>query len=81
MNIVGALSFDPYSISLVSKLPDVEIFVFIQMDDMNRVETIPNLFELKHEANVKFALYNNAFDIKHRNYLPIMAAGECLIGC
>ena len=80
MEFMGAKSFDPNNISLLTEFRDeMETMVMVHSDDLEDVSRIPNLLELKQRPWVRFITYENVFEVKHRSYTHVMRKGGLVV--
>ncbi len=76
----GVRRFDPYNLNLLREEKfGPEAIVFIHHHHVKQLHRIPNLLELKQQPWVKFATFNDVFDIKHRTYRIILKKGGCIV--
>ncbi len=76
---MGAKSFDPFNLSLLAEQRNIKALVMVHKDDLLNVHLIPNLLQMKQRGWMHFVTYENVFDIKHRNYTPILAKGGVMV--
>ena len=79
LRYMGATTFDPFNICLLNQLEDAEVVVFINEEDRDKIQNIPNLLELKRCHWVQFVLYKNVYEIKNRTYSSIMRKGGIVV--
>lgn len=75
----GALIFDPYNIVMLRNIPNIQCFILVHFQDLDKLDEIPNILQLKKDLRVQFVAYKDVNDVKYQRFQMIFPKGGVLI--
>lgn len=64
---------------MLRNIPNIQCFILVHFEDLDKLDKIPNILQLKKDLRVQFVAYKDVNDVKYQRFQMIFPKGGMLI--
>ena len=64
---------------MLRNIPNIQCFILVHFQDLDKLDKIPNILQLKKDLRVQFVAYKDVNDVKYQRFQMIFPKGGMLV--